>query len=364
MSILFDEDKSITIYVETLPEEFQDLFIADGGTNIPKPLRSPWHDEEEKKRRGNKRDFMCNIWMSPVGASDMVFDDLVIRQIKEKFIKEPDFEGEICFEQDSYGRIENPEFYTDYGLNRLQWWGHLENGSPNPGHNYIISCDPSFGLGSSNSVAGIVDVNTRELVGLWVCPNTPPEKFADQVIAIAQWVGGVDDTLIIWESNGANGKNFGDRILWHHWPNIYTQTIEDGKYRKRQKRYGWRSSTTTKKHLIGELGVALSGGLSGNKNYTSIIIYSQDLLDELTDYVFLDGGDMTSSSKADLSSGARERHGDRVIAAALGVLGFKDQIEGKIENKKEPPRNSFEHRFREWQKQQEQRKYQQRRYLF
>ena len=296
-----------------------------------------------------------------------MFDQQILLKVKES-CKEPDYTGEVIFEYDDYGKINIcesfPEFWENYGLKRLQWWGKLEGGRPNQKHNYIIGCDPSFGRGSSNSIAGIVDVNTKTLVGLWACSNTKEDRFADQVVALAYWCGGIDEAFIIWENNGANGQNFGERVIWQDWNNVYTQTIEDAKYRKKQKKYGWRSNSNTKGKMLGEFSVALANGLDDGDTYKSLKIYSYDLLDELFDYIFLDNSDLSLSSKADLTTGARERHGDRVIAVGLCVLGMKDQIEGLLINIKEPLINSFEHRYREWQAEQEKEKSKNRRWLF
>jgi len=186
-------------------------------------------------------------------------------------------------------------------------------------------------------------VNTGELVGEWVCANTKPEDFADQVIAIAQWVSGVDDAFLIWENNGGHGVNFTDRVVWQGYWNCYTQTIEDSKTRKRQKKYGWHSTTERKAAVLGELGIALACGVDGDKNYKSCLIYSEELLSELFDYIFVEGTkEITTSSKADLSSGARERHGDRGIAAALCILGTRDQDAGDYSTTRKAPYGSFE----------------------
>lgn len=349
------------INVNDLPEKHKKLFVADGGTHIPQNFRSPWHDERERKSKGNKRDFLCNVWATPVGSSDSVFDQQVLLNIKGKLIREPDYEGEVLVDG------EFPEFWDNYGLKRLKWWGKLDNLVDNPGcgpfyrpdqkHNYIIGCDPSFGLGSSNSVAGILDVNTRTLVGLWSCANTKEDAFANQVVTLAKWVGGVEDAYIIWENNGANGKNFGERIISQEWYNVYTQTIEDAKFRKKQRKYGWRSNTRTKGLLLGDLSIALSSD-------KPVIIHSQDVLDELFDYIYLEGGDLSLSSKADLTTGARERHGDRVIAVALCVLGMKEQMEGNFKEQSTPPPNSFMARYKAWEKEEQKKKQYERKFLY
>ena len=356
---------SVKINVDNLPPEYQELFIADGTKDKIVACRSPWHDFKERQSRGNKRAFYCDVWATPIGSADSVFDPTVLHEIKDKYIREPNFEGEIKFEYDKDGRVTDPYFAPDLGFRRLKWWGNLINGRPDQRHNYIIGCDPSYGLGSSNSVNEIYDVNTREMVGEWVCPNTKPEDFADQSVAIAMWVGGVDDAFLIWENNGGHGVNFTDRVIWQRYYNCYTQTVEDSKTRKRQKKYGFHSTTDRKAAILGEFGIALACGIEDDKKYKSCLIYSEELLSELFDYVFIEGTkEITTSEKADLSSGARERHGDRAVAASLCILGTRDQVEGDVKNIREIPANSFAYYLKQHEKQQAIKKREERRFLF
>lgn len=320
----------------TLPEEVQDKlsdirFVADGCEGIPGDVRSPWHDAAEEQRRGNKRDFISNVWMSPLGASDMVFDDVTLNRIKGQCIRRPDYEGEIAFEYDQNGRVIRPIFRVNAGRRRLLWWGTLVNGRPSQTHNYVIGCDPSLGTGNSNSVAAIYDVNGMELVGTWVCPNSPPEVFADTVTALGKWCGGKSGkAFLIWENNGGHGINFGRRILWNDYTFVYTQKTEANRRRRKGPRYGWHSGREQKADILGELGIALAEGMRREKHYRAMLIHDEDLLDELFDYMYLESGEIEASKRADLTSGAREKHGDRVIAAALCVLGSKDQTKAVI----------------------------------
>jgi hypothetical protein len=355
----------VKIEIDNLPTEYKDMFVANGTKDKIVTCRSPWHDFKEKQSKGNKRAFYCDVWATPIGSSDSVFDTTVLHEIKDKHIRKPNFEGEVQFNYDVDMHIEDAYFVLDLGLRRLKWWGNLIDGRPDQRHNFIVGCDPSYGLGSSNSVASIYDVNTKELVGEWVCANTKPEDFADQVIAIAMWAGGVDDTFLIWENNGGHGVNFTERISWQNYPNCYTQTVEDSKTRKRQKKYGWHSTTERKATVLGELGIALACGVDGDIKYKSCIIYSGELLSELFDYIFVEGTkEITTSEKADLGSGARERHGDRAIAAALCILGTRDQVEGDVKNIKEPPVNSFAFYLQQHEEKQAADKRIQRQFLF
>ena len=89
------------------------------------------------------------------------------------------------------------------------------------------------------------------------------------------------------------------------------------------------------------------------------------MLDELFDYVFRESGvGAVVSKKADLSTGALERHGDRVITAGLAVLACKDQLVGKWEEAENPPINSFQARFNKVNEGQKKEPFRVRRFLF
>lgn len=337
----------------SLPVQIRDKlegikFIADGCEAIPGDLRSPWHDIQEAKR--SRRDLCQNVWANPMGASDSVFDALINNRIKSQYCREPEFRGELNYLKKD-GRITSASFATGLANGHLQWWGELDGyKEPNHTHNYIIGCDPSLGTGASNSVAAIVDVNTSQLVGLWTSPNVYPEEFADTVSAIAKWVGGPNLPYLIWENNGGNGINFGRRLLWHGFGICYTNRKEASIIRQRTDRYGWTNTRESKADLLGELQIALKEGLKDQRDHRAIIVYSEDLVDELNRYIYFPDGSIDTSEHQDETSGARSRHGDRVIAVALSVLGMKEQpkavfgsqpvTEGSLAFRRESNRNN------------------------
>lgn len=355
------------IEVDKLPEYLQKLFVADGLKGIPSPYRAPWFDQEERKRRGNKRDFVCNVCASPRGAAETPFDHAVLEEIKIKDIRKPDYEGDLIFRRFSNGRIDNENITFEIRLasKKLKWWGRLPFGRPDQRHNYIIGADISYGLGSANSTVIVYDRNAEELVGAWADANTKPEILADWVVALAYWCGGINPTYIIWDTGGGCGSMFTDRLIYNRYPYLYTQRREDSKTRKMTQKWGWFGHGKAKDALLGELGVALSGGLIEEDNYKSIIIHDKDLLDELFDYVFKENGQgAVTSSKADLSTGALERHGDRVIAVALCILACKEQGKGNWQKSINPPNNSFQERYNKFNEELSKDKRELRHYLF
>lgn len=330
-------------------------FVADGLKGIPSPFRAPWFDQQEEKRKGNKRDFICNVCGTALGSAESPFDHAILADIKKKHIRRPDLKGELIFDLDDSDRVieDSMVFCPGRGAKRLRWWGELLFGRPDQRHNYVVAADPSYGLGSANSAAIIIDVNTHEQIGSWADANTKPEEFADQLVALAYWIGGITECYVIWESTGGCGSMLGQRIVYQGYTNVYTQRREDSKTRKKTNKYGWNATGKTKDALLGELGIALSGGLSDVSEYKALIIRDHALHEELCDYIFKEkGSGAVCSSKADLSTGALERHGDRVIAAGLCVLAYKEQQPGNAEDTVDTPHGSFAY-YQEQRKQQE-----------
>jgi len=341
-------------------------FIADACEQIPGDLRSPWHDEQEERR--SKRDLNQNIWMNPVGASDMYFDAVINERIRNSFVREPKYKGEVEF------KIINNEFVTEFKPNRgkcrLQWWGELNLDKfaklrPSQKYNYIVASDISLGTGASNSVAAILNVDTSELVGLWVCSEISPEDFADQVVALCYWVGGnYGPPFLIWENNGGHGVNFGRRVLKRGYLFVYVNRIEDAKTRKKRNKYGWINNRNTKDDILTSLEIALKEGLKSNPSNTFIRVFDAELVNELDDYIYYSSGEIGCSEHQDLSTGARLRHGDRVIAVALCVLGLKDQPKAAMKTRINYPKESFGYRFQQWKKEQETIKRKFRKFLY
>lgn len=347
---------------DKLPLKYQNLFVWDVA-GLPKPIRSFWLNKEEQRRRGNKRDFFCNCLGVALGAADSVFDHIILNRIKETTIKEPDYNGEVVFNYEN-DKVIGQRFVPNFGKQRLSWWGELIGGRPNQSHNYILANDISFGLGSSNSIIEIYDCNIKEQVGEWADSLTPQDKFADITVATAKWIGGCNPCFLIWENNGGQGSTFRQRILYQNYHNVYISKKEDAKWRKSSDTYGWRSNTQSKESLLAELGVALSCGINNVKDFSSIIIHSKDLLDELYDYVWYENGDCGTSKTQDMKTGAKKRHGDCVVPAGLCLLATRDQPAGTGISKTFVPENSFMSRFQTYLNQQEEEQKQGKMWLY
>ena len=249
------------------------------------------------------------------------------------------------------------------GPQTLKWWGKLPKGRPRQDHNYIVSCDISRGTGASNSVATITDVNTSEQVGSYVNPFIDVTDFAELAVALCLWCGGgTKSAYLMWEGNGP-GDTFRNRIRKMHYSFVYYKVDNKKKTRKRSsnKVYGWWSSdgiNGTKPMLLSDFDAALSESLVKHKRFPHYIIHDIQLVRELRDYIFL--GDRSAiglSSQATETSGARFAHGDRVISAAMAMLGMMEQPKAQAKKVKAETKNCLAARMRQRSEDAEKAKY-------
>ena len=295
-------------------------FIADGGLSNFHCKRSPWFDNYERRPNVTPRSVAQNVLRVPSGSSDMFFRYDLLEWLRSE-VKMPRYLGKIEYVLDN-GVISDAWFAPGGSNSNFSWWGPLPSYRPDQSHNYAIGCDISRGTGSSNSVAAVVDVNTSELVGLLVTPYHRQEQFAELVVALCEWIGGVERPLLNWEKNGAS--DFEARIdelgYYHLW--------EDGK-----KNYGWRSSggpQGTKIELLNSFEAALFEGRKEETEFDFLKLYDEQTINEMGQYVFFEGRvDVGPATLQTESSGAKAAHGDRPIAVALACLCAKQQTKGR-----------------------------------
>ena len=309
-------------------------FVADGGDSNEGGWRSAWYDKKCKERRPS--DIARNLDRRPKGSGYSVFSQATLHRIEQKHISEPIFKGDVVAEKDKEGIVRKGKLISG-SIKRLFWWDELIKGRPSQEYNYIVGCDIGLGRGVSNSVASIVNTNTCEEVGKWICPNTPPESFADAVIALCKWIGGKDkEPYLIWESNGPGGI-FETVIVKNNYPFVYIRRDEAARRKKKKNRLGWASTQGpdgTKYRLLMDLDVALKEGLSEKPTSKHLRIYDVNVIREMETYVFNSAGTPHPSvSINDEDSSASAAHGDRVIALGLCCLGLTYQPKALIEKR-------------------------------
>jgi hypothetical protein len=177
---------------------------------------------------------------------------------------------------------------------------------------YVMFADPSYGTGSANAAVCVLDADSREVVAEFADPNVPPHDLAQEMVEVAMTVyRGRRLPLIGWEVNGPGAAMHHDfqRIGYSA---VYRQRMVGTTTERLTVRIGWNSSRRAKRTLLGNLSRAISQG--------TIRIPSEETLREMMDYVILEDGSIEAASVRDLASGARESHGDRVIALAGALM--------------------------------------------
>lgn len=192
---------------------------------------------------------------------------------------------------------------------------------------YVMFADPAYGTGAANSAVAVMDAESRELVAEFADPNIPPHDLSNEMVEAAMTVyRGRRHPIIGWEVNGAGAAMHHDfeRIGYSE---VYRQRIIGTASENRTGKVGWHSTRRSKRTLLGGLNRALAQG--------EVVVRSMEALNEMLEYVVMDDGAIEAASVRDLSSGARESHGDRVIALA-GALMLCDEGVGP-----ERPKSGF-----------------------
>jgi len=265
-----------------------------------------WLGEQLKRR--DTVDMAQNVFATEVGSGSNFFTPGVVTSHMNEWA-EP---GEKC-------ELLRGRFVADpHG--RWRVWRHGERD-----REYVMFADPSYGTGSANAAVCVMDAESRMVVAEFADPNIPPHDLALEMVDVARTVyAGRRMPTIGWEVNGPGAALHHDflRMGYH---SLYRQRMVGTTTQRLTVRYGWNSSRRAKRTILAALSRLISQG--------EIRIPSEDTLREMMDYVILEDGSIESASVRDLSSGARESHGDRVIACA-GALMLCD--EGLSEARAEP----------------------------
>jgi hypothetical protein len=180
----------------------------------------------------------------------------------------------------------------------------------------VIGIDIAQGVGSSNSVMSVLDIQTGWQVAEFADPMTTPVELARLAIMAGYWFGGHrGHAFIIWEANGP-GVQFLEQFETLGYPWHYHQRQVGTKGRDETKREGFTTSGNTKEWMLGKLRGAMALGRYRTR--------SKEFIAECSKYTFSKAGEPVSGTMIDQRTGARARHGDRVIAAGLCVVGAEE----------------------------------------
>ncbi len=301
-----DDKGRLSIHDTTyaFPDDYP--FILDGRR------RSPWYDKE-CTRRVSAVEIAQELDIDYRGSGAQFFKNDLIDKIEAEQVNAPLLIGELDFDQ---VEARSPDFVERPNGQFLLWMNLGPEGKPNVETSFVVGCDVATGTedgggrGFSNSVLSVADAKTGEKVMEFATSGMVPDTFARLAVATCRWL---NNAYLAWEANGPGGL-FGKEVVRLRYANLY--------FRRNERRLGgtpsdvpgWHSTRETKRSMLGQYRAALGNGRFVNHSHAAV--------QELKQYVYtLSGGvDHSRAERSEDATGARENHGDRVIADALCSL--------------------------------------------
>ena len=288
-------------------------YILDGR------IRSPWYDRKWIENKGNALLVGQELDREYQGSKGRPFPKSALDRAKG-FCREPLHTGMLIYDEYEPSDFESISWVEGKGYH-FDLWTSIGAGCP-PESKYVVSLDLATGTGgdtTSNSVIEVFDTNTRTQVAEFADNTIPPERMAELAVAVCYWFGNGEATpYLIWEKNGP-GIRFTNEILRIGYPNIFYQKggEEMRHWSKKTDKPGYHTSDTqlTLTPLISSLCAC------------DATFYSLALLEECAHYLFNDAGKVENPrSRTSRDGGSRGlSHGDRAIAAALGVRAMNER---------------------------------------
>lgn len=281
------------------------VFIMDG------KLRSPWYDDE-CRRRANDREIAEMLDIDYQGSQYQFFDRSMILDLQRTYCRPPVWEGDIAFDPDTA----KPHGLIAVKGGPLRLWMQPK-GDWLPKDEYAIGGDISTGSGATNSCLSIGKRKTGEKIGEYVSPYFKADAFALRAVALCWLFADADGegAKFAWEMQGP-GLHFGKRVIELGYRNVYYRTLEHQLNKKVSDTPGWYPSDDNRRILLEDYRSKLGS--------RKVINPSTEALEETLFFMHTAKGKVEHSAMSDTTdpTGARENHGDRVIADCLMVKMF------------------------------------------
>ena len=323
-----------------LPPDYQEnnaeLFriLKDRGFALEGSIRSPWYDKRCARARMTPQKVAQEYDRNPSGTVVKFFNETFGIVTKET-VRPPDWEGQLGVNPVTLAHALDKQADGPFKL----WLGLRENPKPVPGHEYVVSADISWGLGgthTSNSAIQIFDKTEMRQVGEYITGTVPPSGFADMAISLAYWF---NKAYLIWETNGP-GTAFTQQVLDRHYPNIFFMDVNNLGFKKKSKAPGWTSGAKSRNNAFESFREEVV-----NKKLT---LSSAKLVEECFQYEFRKNKLVhIAALNTDDQSSRGEAHGDRVIAAIVGLVACLDRPATDPERDlTNPPRDTMAYRMK------------------
>ncbi len=263
---------------------------VSGGTYV----WTPWLADQLRKR--DKVDLAQNVFAEAMGAGAAFFPSVSVTQHRREFGSEPRRANWVG------GR------FVDSPTGRWRLWGDLE-----PLGSYSVGVDPAYGTGNHASAVCVIDAEEKRMVASMVDATITPADLAAEVVGVCR--GAFKEAVVAWEVNGP-GQSMQRDFEAQRFHRVWKQRKEGVSNHGATERVGWLSTEQNKRLLLGNLSRSVQQG--------EMIVPCTGTMDEMLAYVLDSNGRVVAGRLRDESTGARENHGDRVIALALAWMAMSD----------------------------------------
>lgn len=293
------------IIVESTPfgvgNLFHRMWVAKDNGYTKKEYGWWWHyteDEVEliRKRINDPLRFAQEYELEFLASGRQVFHPQLIRKLQKNVLlvgdKVETEEGveHTVYEEEDHFRIYKP---------------------PVAGKQYVCGADVAEGVvGGDYSVAVVYERESGEEVAMFR-GHLPADKFG---IALDKWGRMYNNALMVVEINN-HGLTTITALKNNMYPQLYFRPAQFDKISTRwSDRLGWRTTKVTRPLMIDDLNDGL--------REESIMIHSQELIDEMITFIFDLANNMVPMTGF---------HDDMIFGAAIGFQGFKVMYSGKLD---------------------------------
>ena len=262
--------------------------------------RSPWYDKQCEEI-GIPVLIAQELDLDFAGSQTPFYPEETLRKVRELDVRDPFRRGFLSFDPQT---LEPWEFKDDPRGNLLLWV-NLDGKAP-PGDRYAAGVDVSAGTGATPTCLAMGSYRHAAKVAEIADARLGPVEAAHYFIAVCKWFG---NAKLCWESGGPAAE-FSKRVLQAGYSNIYWRRNEESASKKMYDTPGWSPSGNNKvvvhtrfRHALGRAWLERSA----------------ETVKECGFYIFTEDSQVEHARHRNVidPSGAKENHGDRVIATAL-----------------------------------------------
>ena len=196
--------------------------------------------------------------------------------------------------------------FVDTKEGELQIWDY-----PQWDDAYIVAADVAQGVGQDYSCAIVLDTN-RRIVAMYRNNRIDPTEYGEMLFYLGRYY---NNALLCVESNSIGVATLA-RLDQMRYVNLYYQTKVADLSNEESTRVGFRTTQSSKPHIIGQLQNAIEED--------DIWVPSKTIISEMRTYVSDDNGKLTALQGC---------HDDTIMACAMALEVYRTHIDKLTTNK-------------------------------